>query len=434
MKILRKLIPDGKIYAWMSLYPGKTKEEVGRILSMALGKRLLRSIPLLILIPFLFTLADKKAAVDRSGAETNVFQREDVNGAGIYLPIILKNPFGEREETLRINPVAMTDEEIDKMQEEVAKRLDSLVLGSNPSFDKLSGDLYFPEGLEDLPVLLAWSSSDPGTVTGKGDVLNSDIEESLPVTIAARVLYGNEFRLYERHVIVLPRIYDEAEALVRNQMKTIQAYEQSTLYEKEFYLPKNVEGGEVFLKEEKEISKSVIGIFISVVLFLAVFSNFFSSLNEKKKKRKDDAERDCKEFLSELSILLAAGLPLRSAWKKMTEDHVRAGAKGMLYENMAVTTREFTGGCTESTAYERFGERMETTRYQRIAAILSQSVTKGVSELPELLNAEIREVVAEEREKIKIRGEQAGTGLLMPMMGFLIIVFAILLVPAFISF
>lgn len=434
MKILRKLIPDGKIYAWLSLYPGKTKEEVGRILSLALGKRLLKVIPLLISIPILFTVADKKAVGEGDDAETNVFQREEVNGAGICLPIILKNAFGEHEETLRLNPVAMSDEEIDRMQEEVEKKLDLLVLKDNPSFDEVSRDLYFPEGLEGFPVLLAWSSSDPGTVNGKGNILNSDFEESRPVTIAARVLYGNEFRLYERHVTVLPPVYDEEEALIRSQMKTIQAYEQSTLYEKTFCLPKNVNGGEVSVKEEKKISKSVIGIFISVVLFLAAFSNFFSSLNEKKKKRKDEAERDCKEFLSELSILLAAGLPLRSAWKKMTEDHERAEAKGMLYENMAVTTREFTGGCTESTAYERFGERMETTRYQRIGAILSQSVTKGVSELPELLNAEIREVVAEEREKIKIRGEQAGTGLLMPMMGFLIIVFAILLVPAFISF
>ncbi|MBQ7635671.1 MAG: hypothetical protein IJS80_00025, partial [Lachnospiraceae bacterium] len=171
MKILRKLIPDGKIYAWLSLYPGKTKEEVGRILSRDLGKRLLKVIPLLISISILLTVADKKAVGEGADAETNVFQREEVNGAGICLPIILKNAFGEHEETLRLNPVAMSDEEIDRMQEEVEKKLDLLVLKDNPSFDEVSRDLYFPEGLEGFPVLLAWSSSDPGTVNGKGDVL-----------------------------------------------------------------------------------------------------------------------------------------------------------------------------------------------------------------------------------------------------------------------
>jgi tight adherence protein C len=77
---------------------------------------------------------------------------------------------------------------------------------------------------------------------------------------------------------------------------------------------------------------------------------------------------------------------------------------------------------------------MELTRYQRIAGVLSQAVTKGVSELPEILASEIKEAVADERERIKIRGEQASTKLLVPMTGLLVIVFAILMVPAFVSF
>jgi dihydrodipicolinate synthase/N-acetylneuraminate lyase len=47
---------------------------------------------------------------------------------------------------------------------------------------------------------------------------------------------------------------------------------------------------------------------------------------------------------------------------------------------------------------------------------------------------EAKEVMAQERAGIKVKGEQAGTKLLFPMMGLLFLVFAILLVPAFLTF
>ena len=51
-----------------------------------------------------------------------------------------------------------------------------------------------------------------------------------------------------------------------------------------------------------------------------------------------------------------------------------------------------------------------------------------------LLLQEAKEVMAQERATIRQKGEQAGTKLLLPMMGLLGLVFAILLVPAFQTF
>ena len=48
-----------------------------------------------------------------------------------------------------------------------------------------------------------------------------------------------------------------------------------------------------------------------------------------------------------------------------------------------------------------------------------------------LLLQEAKEVMAQEKAHIRQKGEQAGTKLLLPMMGMLFLVFAILLVPAF---
>ena len=72
--------------------------------------------------------------------------------------------------------------------------------------------------------------------------------------------------------------------------------------------------------------------------------------------------------------------------------------------------------------------------YQRMASLLTQNVSKGIQGIQTLLLQEAKEAMAQERANIKIKGEQAGTKLLLPMMGMLVLVFAILLVPAFWSF
>jgi hypothetical protein len=427
MKLLEKLVSDSRIYACMSLYPGKSTEEVKRDLLTDLKKRMLKLLPVILLLPILFALSDSLKK-----EETHVIEREDVNGSAIEIPVILANDSGTREVFLKLNPVVMSDTEIEVMQRELEAALDRLVPGENPSFNEVSCDLLFPEEVDGFPVLLSWSTSDPRIIGTDGRV--GAVEKGSSAVICCKVYYGEEFRLYERTVTVLPPSFTPYEEELRKRISELQDYEKKTGYDKEFILPDDLNGTRVILAKKEKLPAVYTGIFFGLLLGIGAVSNFFGSLNDRRKKRLAEAESDFKDFLSRLSILLAAGLPLRGAWKKITEDMEREGRKTMLYENMAVTVREFMNGCPESIAYERFGERMEITRYQRVAAVLSQAVTKGVSELAELLAAEIREAMADEKEQIKIRGEQAGTGLLMPMMGFLVIVFAILLVPAFITF
>ncbi len=427
--IFEKMISAGKIYALLSLYPGKSAKEVRTLVLTDLKKRMVKTIPLILLIPLLFSLSD---IVNKH--EIKTIEREDVNGLPIDLPLVLTNSAGEHEILLRVNPVVMSDEEIDKMQALVEVALDPLVLDENPAFDRVAYDLCFPDTLEGFPVLLSWSTSDPSVVGVTGKISGTVSAEPARACICARVNYGDEFRLYEREISVAPLKTETAEQMTESQVRELCAYEQEGRKEKEFIIPEEICGAKVKTAAETKVSAIGPGILLGISVAIGSWTGFFGKLNDRKKKRLTEAEKDCKEFLSKLSILLAAGLTLRGAWKKITEDMEKSGNRGMLSENMAVTLREFLNGCPENIAYERFGERMEITRYQRIAAILSQSITKGVSELPELLSAEIREAVADEREKIKMRGEQASTKLLVPIMGFLIIVFAILLVPAFISF
>ena len=51
-----------------------------------------------------------------------------------------------------------------------------------------------------------------------------------------------------------------------------------------------------------------------------------------------------------------------------------------------------------------------------------------------LLRNEAAEAFADHRERVKQSGEEAGTKLLVPMAGILVLILAIIMIPAFMSF
>ena len=126
---------------------------------------------------------------------------------------------------------------------------------------------------------------------------------------------------------------------------------------------------------------------------------------------------------------------MRQAFVRLAEEYEKNhGSKHVLAAELKVTRQELDNGCSEAVAYEEFGRRLGVLPYRRMASLLTQNVSKGVQGMRQLLLLEAKEVMAQDRANIRQRGEQAGTKLLLPMMGLLLLVFAILLVPAFQSF
>lgn len=65
--------------------------------------------------------------------------------------------------------------------------------------------------------------------------------------------------------------------------------------------------------------------------------------------------------------------------------------------------------------------------------MLSQNLRKGTRGLTELLEREAEDAFEQRKNLAKKAGEEAGTKLMIPLFLMLIIVFAIVIVPAFFS-
>ena len=104
------------------------------------------------------------------------------------------------------------------------------------------------------------------------------------------------------------------------------------------------------------------------------------------------------------------------------------------YEEMLISDREMQLGIPEVKVYERFGTRCSVPAYNRFGTLLARNIKRGSSGIIEILESESKESFAERRENVRKKGEETGTKLLLPMFGMLILVIAIVVVPAFSSF
>ena len=138
-------------------------------------------------------------------------------------------------------------------------------------------------------------------------------------------------------------------------------------------------------------------------------------------------------IVSELSILMGAGMSFRKALEKIVARYLQKKKQGAVkagYEDMVNTYRKIHDGMGEIAALEDLGQRSESKEYRKLAMLLVQNLKKGSKDLITSLEKE-ESYAFEMRKQRAIRaGEEASTKLLIPMAGMLFIVVVILIVPA----
>ena len=116
-----------------------------------------------------------------------------------------------------------------------------------------------------------------------------------------------------------------------------------------------------------------------------------------------------------------------------TEERKNDGKKRKAYEEMIFTMNQMQGGVPEGECYENYGKRCGISCYRKLGTMLSQNLKKGSGGLSQLLEREAQESFEDRKNLAKKLGEEAGTKLMIPMFLMLIIVFAIVIIPAFFS-
>ena len=327
-----------------------------------------------------------------------------------------------------------TDENVSAAFDECMDYVTSNMLGENASLIDIESDINLPEKVSEYGMKIMWSSSEPDIVSYSGEVVNTQLEAAVDVTLTARISDGNKHEAtYEIPITVLPKSMSEEE---RRLMHLAQAIEdadtqQSTL--DTFTLPTKFDGYEVSYFEKKDESYTYIA-FLGIVAAVI----FWLQDQMKEKNAREDRIRqmqlDYPEIVSKLMVFLGAGMTVRLAFANIVGDYEKDKVETRYaYEEMAKAYNQMKAGANEGQVYKDFGRACGCKQYMKLASLLEQNRKTGLDNIKELLSIETVEAWEERKNLARRLGEEASTKLLLPLFLLLGVVMVIIMVPAFMS-
>ena len=374
------------------------------------------------------------AAVEKRSAKTDYLER---------------NPYGEGayEETLQVELEGKQEEiqiyvEEQKYTEADKKRyLKEAEL--NTWFQRVCGDkgeirqsLSFPDKLEQNPVTLSWSTSQPQILDWEGVLGTGVAPKGEMVDLMCTITLEEEMKIWQKEVRVYPPRRTEKEAL--QEEIQVRAEKLSEENSKKMYLPETYQGEAVHYRRTAGNTGYLVCV-LSVLLGFGIFPLKKERERQKEELRKKEMQRDYPDVLDKLVLFLQAGFSIRKAMEKLAIDYQRNRQKYHMkeraaYEEIVKTCREMEGGVYEADAYERMGKRCKISQYKILSVLLVQNLRKGNQNILELLEREAASAGEERKREARVRGEEASVKLLLPMIMQLMVVLVILMVPAFLSF
>ena len=202
-----------------------------------------------------------------------------------------------------------------------------------------------------------------------------------------------------------------------------------------YYLPEEWNGQKLEWQKPGDNTGTLIAalsFFAAVVLMLKKAKEEQEALA----KRAEQLLMDYPPLILKFTLLIQAGMTARRAFQKMASDYMRTKPEKehFAYEAMVLACREMDSGVAELEAYRRFGERCGQMKYKTFSTILIQNLQKGSRHMADLLEKEAVEAWDERKRKARVLGEAAATKLLIPMIMMLVVVMALIMIPAFLSF
>lgn len=225
---------------------------------------------------------------------------------------------------------------------------------------------------------------------------------------------------------------EEQELKIR---EILEQYNQEKNSKDYYYLPAEWKGK----KFQWETPADNSGSLLSALAFTAAIVLMLKKAREEqeqKVKRSEQLLMDYPALVMKFTLLVQAGMTERKAFQKISLDYRRGhtGKARFAYEEILAACNEMESGVSEAEAYRRFGERCAQIKYKTFATLLIQNLQKGSRRMSDMLEKESLEAWDERKRKARVLGEAAATKLLLPMAMMLMVVMAVIMIPAFLSF
>lgn len=280
-----------------------------------------------------------------------------------------------------------------------------------------------------------WSFSPAGYVKSDGEILFQNIPKEGDVIQATVLLTCGPYEeIYTFPIWVDMTLISQEEKLrieLEKEMEELLENKEIT----ELKLPSYIEGKEVKWAEKKEyLCLKILFLELMAVVLLWVMTK--QTEKKEAEKRREEIEFSYADVVNQLVILLRAGMTTRQAWNYIADQQNEKKQTESLVISEAIyhLNRRMKEGEKERIAYELFAKEVNVTCYRRLMRVLIANLEKGSSDIGRYLEEESQNAYEERILLAKKKGEEASTKMLIPLMIMMILVMAIVLIPAIISF
>lgn len=363
----------------------------------------------------------------------------------VYLDADLEDMTGKAEREhyqtsieMEVGPQEYKENEIVPALEKGLDELLKILIGNNESYDEINGKLHMISQIPNTPIQVKYQPEDTNLVGSEGDIYNEDISQRAVTTAVMITLSLQGKKLTHRQELQIePKQYTKEEQLQRSLDGAVRDANNVNKQDGVMHLPESVEGYRIRWNEEKD-DPSLTILVMSMIAMALVWIYSDQEVDKQMKKRKHQMMLEYPEIIHKLTLLLNSGMTIRQGWCKMVEDYTdqrvnQGHNRSYALEEMKITFHELELGIPEEVAYNQFGKRIGILPYLKLSTLIIQNFKKGNKGLIDTLIYEATEAMEDRKAIAKRLGEEAATKLLMPMMTMLVLIFIIVMVPAFIS-
>lgn len=367
--------------------------------------------------------------------------------------LVMRNTYGEGKKTeeyeltidgelenetfqIDVQEQEYTHAEVQQLFQNVMDELDEVVLGENESFNRIESNLNLVTSLEDYPVQIQWDLNSYEVMSIDGEIRADKVtEEGTLVKLRGTITYGEEQTIYVRNMMVFAPTRVGIEKLIYDIQQEIKTREEETREDVSFSLPEEVDGKTLQWSQKKEQHWYYV-LLIGIVCSVYLVYREREKVRQNARQRRDELMREYPGMISKFTMLLGTGATVKNTWEKIVQNYElqkeQMGTQ-VVYEEMLLTYREMQGGIPEAEAYEKFGKRCGITIYVKFGTMLAQNLRKGSKGISDILRMEAIQSFENRKSIAKKLGDEAGTKLLMPMMGMLLVVLVMVMIPAFLT-
>lgn len=360
---------------------------------------------------------------DKTSIENNVIERLDDDRS---IRLVAKSGYGSENMEIDVYSLFLNENEVEELYEKYREIIFEELPGENETLESVSGKLSLVDSINGYPFVTEYTIRPRGVIDENGEI-NFELVENTDIEISIVSTYEDyEFTETLNGHVIIDSLPDE-ERFRRNLHKRVkEANDQRT---DNLILPSNIDGEEITWKEKKSPDKLLIPVLFTGISVWFLLKNRYENY-EKKKKTKEKTASEYPYFAIKYSLLAGAGLSHRQILERIVTDYGNREGNP-IYDEMIVTLSQVKSGISLTDAYSNMADRCGVSELTQFISLINQNIQKGGNNLANDLKKEALESVKQKRKEVRIKAETASTKLLFPMMIQLIIVFALIMIPAF---